>query len=218
MIKASNSFGKTTSMETLQKKLLRGDAFSGVDHIGEAGLVELYNHFRSGFESTPFEATKLAKVETAADLSEREILLSERRRLDRALSRLKTLYLYSEDSMAEKDYILERKELTDRLEETDQRLAELDAQIAAATPMSDDEFMAKASYFILSQELQGKREVDYVKFITNADPQILKNFIKNVTTNFCINNGRVTSILFKNGIELQFFYKSFTDSESPETA
>lgn len=218
MIKASNSFGKTTGMDTLQKKLLRGEALADVDHIGEAGLSELYNHFRSGFDGSPFEATKVAQIQAATDLSEREILLSERRRLDRALSRLKTLYLYSEEAMAEKDYVLEKKELTGRLEETDQRLAELDAQIAAATPMSDEEFMAKASYFILSQELQGKREVDYPKFITNADPQILKNFIKNVTTNFCIKNGRVTSILFKNGIELQFFYKPSEDDKSPETA
>lgn len=218
MIKASNSFGKSTSMDTLQKKLLRGAAMADVDHIGEAGLTELYNHFRSGFESTPFESVKVSQVESASELSEREILLSERRRLDRALNRLKTLYLYSEDAMAEKDYILQRKELTDRLEEADQRLAEIDAQIAASTPMSDDEFMAKASYFILSQELQGKREVDYVKFITNADPQILKNFIKNVTTNFCIKNGKVTSILFKNGIELQFYYKPDANEKSPETA
>lgn len=37
LIKASNSFGRTTSIETLEKKLLRGEALSRVDHIERSG-------------------------------------------------------------------------------------------------------------------------------------------------------------------------------------
>ena len=217
LIKAANSFGKSTSIDTLQKKLLRGDAMGDVDHIGEAGLQELYNHIRSGFSSSPFDPPQIAHVETSSDISEREILISEKRRLERALNRLKTIYLYGEDAMSEKDYVIERKALIDKLEATDERISEIDASAAASSSMTDEEFMAKASYFILSQQLQDKRQVDYVKFIRAADPQILKNFIQNVTQNFCIKNGQVTSILFKNGIELQFFYKPQVDDKSPET-
>lgn len=85
------------------------------------------------------------------------------------------------------------------------------------TPLHSAMSVYIRSYFILSQQLQDKRQVDYVKFINSADPQILKNFVKNVTTNFCIKNGQVASILFKNGIELQFFYKPSEDGKSPET-
>ena len=217
LIKAANSFGRSTSIETFQKKLLRGVGMSQVDHIGEPGLRELYNHLRSGYEGSPFEPPKTQAM-AASDVSERDLLLTEKRRLERALNRLKTLYLYSEDSMPEKDYIIERKALMDKLEATDDRISEIDAEAAQHTSLSDDEFLAKASYFILSQELQDKRHIDYAKFVTSADPTIIKDFIKNVTTNFCIKNGRVISILFKNGIELQFFYKAATDDESPETA
>jgi len=217
LIKAANSFGRSTSIDTLQKKLLRGDALSEVDHLGEAGLSELYDHLRSGYESSPFEPPK-AKSEAAKSLPERDLLLTEKRRLERALNRLKTLYLYSEDSMSEKDYILEQKELVDKLEDVDARISEIDAEAAASTSMTDEEFLAKASYFLMSQELSGKRNIDYVKFITSADPQIIKDFIKNVTTNFCIKNGKVISILFKNGIEIKFFYKPTEYSKSPETA
>lgn len=217
LIKAANSFGKTTSIETLEKKLLRGDALSEVDHIGEAGLKELHDHLRGGYDGTPFDPPKQIDVQSA-DLQERDLLLSEKRRLERALNRLKTLYLYSDDAMSERDYVLQQKELTDKLEATDDRIAEIDAEAAAGTNMSDDEFLAKASYFLLSQELEGKRNIDYVKFITSADPLIIKDFIKNVTTNFCIKNGHVISILFKNGIEIKFYYKPSSDSESPETA
>ena len=208
LIRASNSFGKSTSIETLEKKLLRGDMFSQVDHIERPGLEELYTHLRSGFDPLAFETRTVDAAESGAALQERDLLLSEKRRLERALNRLKSLFLYGEEAMAEKDYLVERKQLMDALEEKDARLEELEAEVASSITMSDEEFMAKASYFILSQQLQDKRFVDYEKFIRKIDPQILKDFLNSVVTNFCIKNGLTASILFKNGLEVQFSYKA----------
>ena len=208
LIRASNSFGKSTSIETLEKKLLRGDMFSQVDHIERPGLKELYTHLRSGFDPLAFETRTVDAAESGAALQERDLLLSEKRRLERALNRLKSLFLYGEEAMAEKDYLVERKQLMDALEEKDARLEELEAEVASSITMSDEEFMAKASYFILSQQLQDKRFVDYEKFIRKIDPQIVKDFLNSVVTNFCIKNGLTTSILFKNGLEVQFSYKA----------
>lgn len=207
MIKASNSFGKTTSIDTLQKKLLRGEYFADVDHIGRPGLEELYNHLRDGVGTLEYKPQPVDTAESLAAISEKDILLSEKRRLERALSRLKSLFLYSEDTMAEKDYIVERKRILDSLEDVNARLEEVERTAAASLSLSDDEFMAKASYFIMAQQLQDKRFVDYEKFIRKIDPQIVKDFINSVVQNFCIKDGRIVSILFKNGIEHQFFYK-----------
>ena len=208
LIRASNSFGKSTSIETLEKKLLRGDMFSQVDHIERPGLEELYTHLRSGFDPLAFETRTVDAAESGAAIQERDLLLSEKRRLERALNRLKSLFLYGEEAMAEKDYLVERKQLMDSLEEKDARLEELEAEVASSITMSDEEFMAKASYFILSQQLQDKRFVDYEKFIRKNDPQIVKDFLNSVVTNFCIKNGLTASILFKNGLEVQFSYKA----------
>lgn len=210
MIRASKSFGKSTSIETLQKKLLRGTMFSEVDHIERPGLEELYNHLRSGYDGLSFESPGVKAAESGASIQERELLLSERRRLERAINRLKSLYLYSEDSMAEKDYIVERKSLTDQLDEVNARLDEIEASSVSSLSLSDEEFMAKASYFILTQQLQDKRFVDYDKFIRKIDPQIVKDFINSIVSNFCIENGLTTSILFRNGLEIRFSYKSST--------
>ncbi len=208
LIRASNSFGKSTSIETLEKKLLRGDMFSQVDHIERPGLEELYTHLRSGFDPLAFETCTVDAAESGTAIQERDLLLSEKRRLERALNRLKSLFLYGEEAMAEKDYLVERKQLMDALEEKDARLEELEAEVASSITMSDEEFMAKASYFILSQQLQDKRFVDYEKFIRKIDPQIVKDFLNSVVTNFCIKNGLTASILFKNGLEVQFSYKA----------
>ena len=217
MIRASKSFGKSTSIETLEKKLLRGEALAAVDHIGRPGLEELYSHLRSGFSEMPFDAPSASAAESAANIRERELLLSEKRRLERALNRLRTLYLYSDDSMPEKDYIVERKQLMDSLDEVDAKLEAAEKVAADAISLSDEEFMAKASYFILSQQLQDKRFIDYERFIRKIDPKIVKDFLNSIATNFCIKDGLTTSILFRNGLELQFFYKPAETAKSPET-
>ena len=208
MIRVSNSFGKSTSIETLEKKLLRGDVFSNVDHIERPGLEDLYAHLRSGFDEMSFESTGVQAAESASQIQERDLLLAEKRKLERALNRLRSLYLYSEDEMPEKDYIVERKQLTDRLGEVDARLEEVEKLAVDSLTLSDEEFMAKASYFILTQQLQDKRYVNYERFIRKIDPQIVKDFLNSIVTNFCIKDGLTTSILFKNGLEIQFSYKS----------
>ena len=208
LIKASNSFGRTTSIETLEKKLLRGEALSHIDHIESPGLEELYNHLRSGFDEKCFESPTIAATESSADLSERDLLLSEKRRLERALNRLKTIYLYGDDEMASKDFNIERERITKALSEVDSRINELDIANAFDLSLSDEAFMQKASQFILTQQLLDKRYVNYERFIRKIDPKIVKDFLNETVSNFCIKDGLTTSILLKNGIELRFSYKT----------
>lgn len=208
LIKASNSFGKSTSIETLEKKLLRGDALSIVDHIERPGLEELYNHLRSGFDEKPFDSLAVNAAEASSDVQERDLLLADKRRLERALKRLNAIYLYGDEEIPGKDFILDRKSITDSLQQIDDRLKELDAAAVFDVSLSDDEFMEKASQFILTQQLLDKRSVNYEKFIRKIDPRIVKDFFNETVSNFCIKDGLTTSILLKNGIELRFCYKS----------
>lgn len=206
LIRAKESFGKTTSPETLQKKLLRGEMFKDVVCIKEHGLMELHALCKSqvsGIKYTPPTAVEDGEPQA----SERDILLTERRRLERALSRLKSLYLYSEEDMSERDYVIEKNNLTESLSKVNTRLDELEKGLTSQFSISDEELIAKASYFIMSQKLLDKRFVDYKRLLKETDPKILKDFINSVSSNFCIKNGRIESIAFKNGIIHEFVYK-----------
>ena len=44
--------------------------------------------------------------------------------------------------------------------------------------------------------------------IRKIDPKIVKDFLNETVSNFCIKDGLTTSILLKNGIELRFSYKT----------
>lgn len=213
LVKVSHSFGKSTSIETLEKKLLRGETFSDVSAIGRDGLKALYMHLRSGFTES---ILKPPVSDKDSDMEQHSILVSEKLRTERALNRLRTLYLYSEESMPEKDYVIQKKKLSDELEDINAQLAALEKR-SKVSSLSDEEFVAKATYFIMTQKLMDKRHVNFEHFIRAADAKIVKNFIDFVVQNFCILDGKIRSIVFKNGLELKFYYKSEQNDKSPET-
>ena len=217
LIKARKSFGKTTSIETFQKKLLRGPIFADVERIEQAGLEEMYQLIKSGRTEVSFVGPGGDSSHTQnSSAEERALLLSERRRKERALKRLTTAYLYDDTAIPEKDFIIERKRLSDSLAELDTRIAELDKNIANSFDLSDDEFISKASYFIVSQRLIDRRFVNYEAFIKAADPKIVRDFVTSVIQNFCILDGKIQTITFKNGIEHKFIYKQPEAEKSPE--
>lgn len=204
IIKASNNFGRSTTLETFQRKLLRGSTFSNVACIEQQGLKEMFFMLKTGASYDSVFRTTVQQDDSSPE--ERDLLLSEKRKCERALSRLKAVLLYDDTSISEKDFILERKSIIDKIEQIDNRLAELDVHSKGGFQMSDGEFMQKASYFILQQKLQEKRYIDYDKFIRTIDPQIVKNFMQSVVQKIVVKDGKIMSIMFSNGIEHKFSY------------
>jgi len=208
MMKAQRSFGKTTSIETLEKKLLRGPLFADVEHIEGIGLQELYDMLRRGAVPTvEYMSQSVQEVVDAPEAQERDLLASERRRNERALARLKSLYLYDDEAISEKDYILEQKRLNEAIQKIDTRLEEIEKNSSKHFGISDDEFITKASYFIMTQKLTDRREVNFEALIGKIDPKIIKDFVNSICQNFCISDGRIESIRFKNGMEHRFLYR-----------
>lgn len=207
-IRAQRSFGRTTDLATLSKKLLRGPYFEGVK-ISDESLAMIRRLFMIDRFGIDEYAPILAPVSADAP-DEREILDRERMRLERAIQRLKTLYLYSDDSMPEKDFIRENTSLTESLAKVNQRITELDENAVELDVLNTDDelFMQQASYLIITEELLSRRHVNYEKVIRVLDKRTLKNFINSIVQNFCIFDGKVTEISFKNGVKVQFQYIS----------
>lgn len=210
IFKAQNNFGRSTSLETFERKLLRGEMFSEIDHIEPVGLREMYDMLRSGeYPSVLYNSKTVTRAEEAPEeLDERNLLAAEKRKKERALARLKSLYLYDEEAMSERDYIIEKKTLDDALADIDRRLNELEQNASQQFTLSDDEFLAKASYFIMSHQLQDKRFVNFDSLVRKTDHKILKEFVNSVIKKIVILDGKIISIRFKNGVEHKFFYKT----------
>jgi hypothetical protein len=123
-----------------------------------------------------------------------------------ALVRLKTLYLYNNEEMSERDYVISKKEITDRLDFINKRLEELNTLEHSLESMNDKEFIELSSYFIVTQNLIN-RKVPFKSLINKIDEQTLKNFLRNIIKCVLIKDGRVISITFNNESTHKFIYK-----------
>lgn len=205
IIRAQRTFGKTTSIKTLEKKLLRGDIFSKVEHIEQSGLQKLYNMFQQELDANyQYEPDNIVELPQSQEL---DLLMNEKKKYSRALERLKTLYLYADTNLSEKEYLLEQKKLTDAIANVDSRLQEVTGHSPDYYTISNEEFINKASTFIIAQQLLNKRYISYEKLVLKIDAKIIKEFINKTCQNFCIKDGKIISICFKNGIEHKFLYQ-----------
>lgn len=208
IIKVQNSFGKSTSVDTLESKLLRGEALAGVTGIEQKGLLELYDLLRQKFTDVEFTPSLLKSNETKKPATdEKDLLLSDKRKAERALHRLQQLYLYEDDEKAisDKEYVIQRQEIQDNLARIDKRLAEIEKSESKRN-ISDDDFVKQATYFIMVNKLNDRRYVNYSKFIQSMDKAVIREFVQSVISKIVVLDSKIVSIRFMNGIEHKFLY------------
>lgn len=204
IIRSKDAVNAKTGLDALEKKLLRGSVFYDVESIGAEGLGQLLDLMQAGSTGIEYRPPRVLE-KSAASISEREVLQTRKRKHEIALNRLKTLYLYGDSEMAEKDFIIEQKRIMDQINEIDEALHSMKDEDDG--PLADDEFIEKASYFIMVQKLLDDRTVDYEKYIRRIDPMVPRAFLRSVISKITVEDGRVASIEFKNGMIHTFSYK-----------
>ena len=206
IIRAAKSYDGSSDTELLSKKLLAGEAFSDVDSINEDALVELISAFNAADGAEEYRP-QLALSGADGTITEADTLKSRKNRIENALSRLNALYLYDENSMPQKDFVMQRADLSKQLEQINSRLSEIQGRGEDAEVTSDS-FIMKASYYIMANKLIEGGYIDYEKYIRAIDPAVPKSFLASVIDHIDADDGRVTAITFKNGIEHRFTYKT----------
>ncbi len=206
MLNAKTSFSGINSPEELEERLLFGNTFANVDHIDRSGLNEFYNLLsRYGSDSSYSFSVRKPKKEKAAVDPEVEALRREKEKQERALKRLMDLYLYSDNSISEKDFILRKSEITDKLEEINSKLGMVARSVEST--LSDEEFIKQASHLLISKELSGRQYIYFKKLAQNVSPEILKTYMDTILDSVALIDGRVASITFKNGLTHKFTYR-----------
>ena len=205
IIRAKNTIKPTTSLDVLERKLLRGDVFSQVEHIEAEGLVQIYDLLLSGTTGVEYRPST-ESVDSSSMSSERTRLTDQRRKKEIALNRLKNLYLYGDESIPEKDFIVERHKIMSEIIGIDKRLEEFSDK-NAASEVDSDEFIERASYFVMIENLLDEKNVDFRKYISKIDPTIPRAFLGNIINEIVVKDGLVLSIRFNNGMLHSFTYK-----------
>lgn len=108
--------------------------------------------------------------------------------------------------MSEREFITEKQSIVARIEAIDQRLAELDKQKQANETISDTEFLSRASYFLIAQNLLNRRQ-SFNSLLSKLDESVMKEFLNNIISRIVVKDSRVLSITFKNGAIHTFLYE-----------
>lgn len=153
------------------------------------------------------------KRETAAATIDTQLLSQSRARYERALERLDRAYLFDDAGMSEKDYLVHRKELQEKLAEVNHELRKI--HIAGRKETGDVDFIKRASRFLMSKQLlAGDSELDFVSISrrgcqegSEEGKKLLKTFFSSVITQIEIQEKRVSAIQFEGGITHRFVYR-----------
>lgn len=206
MLNCQSTFEQISDVHQLQDKLLHGEPFFKIDHIESDGLNDFFNILSTGkIEGNIYGKGADIKpaVKHESNISN---LKSKRDKTTRALERLQNLYLYSDDAISEKDYIIQKTKLEEQLDEINQQLhiSEHDPESDAT---DDEVFLQKASQFIIAQNLTGRNYVFYKRLAKSVEPEMLRSFIQQTVEKMVLVDEQPQSITFKNGISFTFAYK-----------
>lgn len=207
MLNTQKNFQLIRSTNDLQRSLLYGKVFDDVDHLDPDSLNDMFNVLSSNLPQNIKSGLKKSVTRKAAN-PELTKVRRELQKLDRAMDRLKHLYIYSEHSMSEQEYLTERSRILEAYKEAETKIEEISSYDTIEHSISDADFIQEATSFILSKKLSGNSYINYRKLAVSTDTQVLKDFFNSVLDSITINtDGKIGSIVFKNGLRHKFIYK-----------
>ena len=206
ILNAKTTFSAISTPEKLEDQLLFGSTFSNVDSIDNNGLNELYNLLsRYGSDNSFVFSSRASKKKKAAVDPEIEALRKDKEKQERALRRLQDLYLYSENAMSEKDFIVRKAEIAQRISEINSMLGMVAKNVDNS--LSDEEFIRQASHLLISKQLSNRKYIYFKNLAQSVSPEILKAYMDTIRDSVQLSDGRVVAITFKNGLTHKFAYR-----------
>lgn len=208
LINANESISRDNSItkEKLEQILLEGSMFESIVGIESEGLGLTYSSMSRSAGHVLFESTnKTDSIEKNYKLS---AIKKEKIKLERALDRLQDLYLFDDHSMSEKDYLVKKKSISDKLKEIDLELNKEKKDNNISLAEYDLDFIESATQYLISENLNKDNEIDYNEMIKVIDKKLMKDFINSIIKKINVNEDRTLhSIEFVNGMEHIFVHR-----------
>ena len=205
MINLQNNFTSEFTNYDIQKALLHGLTFHDIERISDYSLTATYDMLLDNDTNVLYTNSDdaLPDDNRINKLSTLRVKLHE---IERAMDRLSNLYLFSESSMSEKEYIIKQNKLQEQYTNISNEI-DVDTSSDFQQTLSDAQFIQKASNFILMQELSNKKRINFKWLATTIDKKVLKNFVNEIIESIILKDGKVHEITFKNGLCHSFVWK-----------
>ena len=144
-----------------------------------------------------------------ADIKEKKnvdtiTLEKEKSKYQRALQRLDDLYLFDEESMSEKDYIIKKNKIEEKIKEIDNEIKT--SQITSSNDNID--FINAAKIAILHKNIfnNDSKKINYKDILIKIGRESIKDFMNEILTKIIVKDRKIIKVIFKNGLECEFIY------------
>ncbi|KIN82352.1 recombinase family protein [Clostridium botulinum] len=181
--------------QSFEKGLLKGKFFKDIIGIENIETIQGMSY--------PKNILKTKNINIKSNSIELEIIKKEKVKFERAMQRLEDLYLFDDEAMSEKDYIIKKKKINEKLQELNNKLKDLDTCI----DVSELNLMKEVSNFMLSKELLNIHDINYKKLVLTVGRERLKDFVNTIIDKILIKDKKILNIKFKNSFETHFIYK-----------
>ncbi len=163
--------------------------------IAIEGLENLYNSMNlRGNTFTKIHKTDNNDVEI-------EMLKKEKSKYERALERLEDLYLFDDEGISEKDYIIKKNKIVEKLNEVN-----IEFKKYINMDSNNENFILAATTITLIDTLTVDEYINIKDVINEVGRDLLKEFLNAIIDKIIVKDKRVICIRFKNGIENRFIY------------
>lgn len=193
------------SLRDMESILLRGKYFEDIAHIEKQDLKNTYDLL---INNTLVTYNSLEEEKQEAILSQNAIYEAEKEKYEKALKRLDDLYLYDINSMSQKDFVIKRKEISDKIESVNKKIQEVKLTDTPFINNNDFNVLSKASFYLLTKNLSSVKNIDVLSLLNTIERESIKDFISTIISDVSVERGKIYSITLKNGLTHHFLYKN----------
>lgn len=205
MIRIQQHMDEATTPEAMEAELLKGDCFRDVSGMEKASLQKIYAVFCKN-SNVAYQEEEPLRYDDPAVIAGNQVKELEKKRQshERALERLNKAYLYAEIGLSEKEYLQNRQEIMQAIQDIDQKI-----QVIQPNSSSEDDiaFLEASSNFIIKQELLSDAPIQWMDFALHVSAATIHQFLCAIVTKIVFYQRRILSIEFKNGVVHRFLYR-----------
>ncbi|WP_293396011.1 recombinase family protein [Peptoclostridium sp.] len=207
LVRAHDDAKLTGKTEHTEKLLLQGKLFKEIAGIHPEDLQNIHRVFTGSTQDILFD-----KIEDEGKNIEKDFTLDtlkeEKKKCERAMQRLEDLFLFSDDAMSEKDYLVRKQDLKTKIDNINKKIKDRSVEYSKNLPGHDLSFIKKATQYLLAQNLLESKHIDYNKLVMTMDKQLLKDLMLSVISRITVReNKQIASIEFTNGMNHRFVYR-----------
>ena len=205
MIRIQQHMREILTPEAMEAELLKGDCFREVSSIEKASLQKIYAVFCKN-SNVAYQEGEPLRYDDPAVIAGNQVKELEKKRQahERALERLNKAYLYAEIGLSEKEYLQNRQEIMQAIQDIDHKI-----KVIQPTSNSEDDiaFLEASSNFIIKQELLSDEPIQWMDFALHVNASTIHQFLCAIVTKIVFYQRRILSIEFKNGVVHRFLYR-----------